>query len=96
MFFGGMPLWHASVVLWSRLTGRPKKAASWAAEERAKVERIAAQQLAGVGIDDQARADVEPGGTGLHLRKATTAAEGDAVFRTPRGRIIAARHTRGG
>ena len=84
------------MVLWSRLTGRPKKAASWAAEERARAERIAAQQLAGVGLDDQARADIEPGGTGLHLRKATTLAEGDAVFATPRGRIIAARHARGG
>lgn len=83
MFFGGKPLWHASVVLWSRLTGRPRTAASWAVEERARAERIAAQQLAGVGLDDQTRADVEPGGTGLHLRKATTAAEGDAVFRTP-------------
>ena len=96
MFFGGKPLWHASVVLWSRLTGRPKTAASWAVEERARVERIATQQLAGSGLDDQTRADVEPGGTGLHLRKATTAAEGDAVFRTPRGRLITARHVRGG
>jgi len=84
------------VVLWSRLTGRPKTAASWAVEERARVERIATQQLAGIGLDDQTRADVEPGGTGLHLRKATTAAEGDAVFRTPRGRLITARHVRGG
>lgn len=96
MFFGGKPLWHASVVLWSRLTGQPKKAASWAAEDRARAERIAAQQLAGVGLDDQMRADLMSGGTGLHVRKATTTAEGDAVFRSPRGRIIAARHARGG
>lgn len=96
MFFGGKPLWHVSAVLWSRLTGRPKKAASWAAEERAKVERIAAQQIAGVGIDDQMRADVMALGTGLHVRKATTDDEIAAVFRTSRGRIIVARHAAGG
>jgi hypothetical protein len=96
VFFGGRPLWHASIALWSRLTGRPKPVARWAPNDHSRAARIAGGILAGVGIEDRMMAATTPDGVALHLRKAATDAEQDAIFRTARGRRIAAAHDRFG
>lgn len=84
------------MALWSRLTGRPKPVSSWTREDRERADRVARNELAGVGLDDQMRTDDPPfASLALHVRKATTDAEKDSVFKTPRGRLIAARHERG-
>jgi hypothetical protein len=94
VFFGGSPLWHASVVLWDRLTGRPKSVSSWTHADRLRTETIANNVLDGVGIHDRTRADTF--NLGLHVRRETTAQERDSVFKTPRGRLAALAHQKGG
>lgn len=94
MFFGGAPLWHASVVLWSMLTRRPRLVTSWSEEDHRKAERYAMDALRGVGIEDRTRAD--PHASGMHWRRETTARERDYVFKTAGGRAAARRHQIGG
>lgn len=90
VFFGGAPLWHVSVALWSRLTGRPKAVSSWTQADHARAQRVARDMLAGVGIDDRTRGDTLD--IAFHLRKQTRPIEQDSVFKTPRGRAISAAH----
>ncbi|MFC3693376.1 hypothetical protein ACFOWB_14235 [Chenggangzhangella methanolivorans] len=93
MFFGGAPLWHASVVLWDRLTRRPKPVSSWTQADRSRAETVASNVLAGVGIPDRTRSETFE--LGLHVRRETTGQERDSVFKTPRGRRAAWVHERG-
>ena len=93
MFFGGKPLWHVSVAIWSRLTNRPKPCPVWTDQDRSRADRIAEMTLQGVGSADQMRSD-DLNST-RHYRRATTPAEQDSVFRSPRGRLAALRHARG-
>jgi len=93
VFFGGKPLWHVSVAIWSRLTNAPKPCPVWTDQDRSRADRIAEQLLAGVGIADQARTDDY--GIARHYRRATTPDEQDAVFRSPKGRLAALRQARG-
>ena len=81
------------MVLWDRLTRRPKSVSSWTQADHSRAETIAANVLEGVGVSDRSRA--EPFTLGLHVRRETTAQERDAVFKTPRGRRAALAHERG-
>lgn len=90
MFFGGAPLWHASVAIHSPLTRRPKLLSSWTDEDRSKAERYALMALRGVGVED--RTIAEPGGVALHYRRETTDRERDYVFKTNPGRMAALKH----
>jgi hypothetical protein len=93
MFFGGAPLWHVSVAMWSRLTNRPRPVASLPREAVQSLEAAAAEVLAGIGIEDRTRAELFE--IALHMRRETTSAERDQVFATSRGKLISARHERG-
>jgi hypothetical protein len=84
VFFGGAPLWHASVALWSPLTNRPKYVSSWTDHDKAKAHSYAMQTLRGVGIDDRTISD--PLEIAMHYRRETTQQERDYVFKTQRGR----------
>lgn len=92
MFFGGAPLWHASVAIWSLLSRQPKLLSSWTDDDRAKAERHAMTTLAGVGVDD--RTVAEPGAAAMHFRRQTTERERDYVFKTHPGRIASMKHER--
>lgn len=93
MFFGGAPLWHVSVCLWSPLTRQPKLVSSWTEEDTAKAERYAMTALSGVGVAD--RTINEPLKIAMHYRRETTARERDYVFKTNAGRIASRKHERG-
>ena len=90
MFFGGAPLWHVSVALWSPITTRPKLVSSWTDAEKNKAEQYAMATLSGVGIDD--RTIAEPFHIGMHYRRETTAKERDYVFKTNPGRMASVKH----
>lgn len=94
MFFGGAPLWHVSVALWSPLTRTPKPVSSWTGEDRTKAERYAKIALQGAGVED--RTISEDGAVAMHVRRETTDRERDYVFRTPRGRAASRTHEQGG
>lgn len=90
MFFGGAPLWHVSVALWSQLTHRPRLVSSWTEGDKAKVDQYAMTALHGVGIDD--RTINEPLEIAMHFRRETTTRERDYVFKTQRGRLASLKH----
>ncbi len=93
MFFGGSPLWHVSVAIWSPLTQRPKVVSSWTDDEKAKAERYAVGALDGAGVVD--RTVFELGATAMHWRRETTGRERDYVFKSNLGRVAAKRHEAG-
>lgn len=93
MFFGGAPLWHASVAIWSPLTHRPKLLPSWTDDDRKRADKYAMMALHGVGVED--RTINEDGAAALHLRRETTARERDYLFKTNPGRMASLKHGKG-
>jgi hypothetical protein len=90
VFFGGAPLWHVSVAIWSPLTRTPKPVSSLTDHDKAKAERYAMMTLQGVGIED--RTICEPLNVTMHYRRETTGMERDYVFKTQRGRLASMKH----
>lgn len=81
VFFQGRELWHCSLAIWDRITGRPKPALDWNVGEQATAQTIAAAWLDGVG--ETGRDHVETGDISRNLRRPLTDAE---IAQLPLGR----------
>ncbi len=81
MFFQGRELWHCSVSVWDRSTGRPKLLKNWTAGEQGVTQSFALNTLDGAGLIGDDR--LQTGDIAMHRRRALTDEE---ISRLPRTR----------
>jgi len=81
VIFQGRALWHCSIALWSRTTGKPTLTSSWGRDYRRIAASVAIAVLRGVGDTDQEI--VEFGDTAVHRRRCMTTGEQATLPRQP-------------